>query len=93
MTDSKLAGADKKIIEISPMAKTTGLDARTRSDRKDRTAKEKPSQEAASGSAGPNPVGAPRKLEFEEKAYSPRNPDPSKQNPFVTQPVHQLVAA
>ena len=93
MADSKLAGADKKVIEISPVAKTTGLDARTRSDRKDRTAKEKPPQEAASGSAGPDPVGAPRKLEFEGKTYSPRNPDPAKLNPFVIQPVHQLVAA
>ena len=92
MADSKLAG-DKKVTEIPPMAKTTGLDARTRSDRKDRAAKEKPPQEAASGSSGPDPVGAPRKLEFEEKTYSPRNPDPSKQNPCDTQPVHQLVAA
>ena len=92
MADSKLAG-DKNVIEISPMAKTTGLDARTRSDRKDRTAKEKPPQDAPSGSAGPDPVGTPRKLELEEKTYIPRNPDPSKRNPFVTLPVHQLVAA
>ena len=93
MAGSKLAGVDKKVIEISPMAKTTGLDARTRSDRKDKTAKEKPSQAAASESAGPDPVGAPRKLDFEEKTYSPRNPDPSNPNPVVIQPVHQLVAA
>ena len=93
MADSKLAGADKKVIEISPMAKTTGLDARTRSERKDRTAKEQLSQAAVSGSAGPAPVGAPRKFEFEGKTYSPRNPDPANPNLLVTQPVHQLVAA
>ena len=88
MADSKLAGAEKKVLEISPIAKTTELDARTRSDRKDRTAKEKLAHAAASGSAGPTPVGAPRKIEFEEKTYSPRNLDPAKPNPFVPKPVH-----
>ena len=93
MADSKLAGAEGKILEISPMAKTTGLDARTRSDRRDRIAKEKPPQQAGSSSTGAAPAGAPRKFDFEEKTYSPRNIGPASPHPFVTQPVHQLVAA
>ena len=94
MADSKLAGPEGKALEISPMAKTSDLDAaRTRSDRKDRTAAEKHSQSKSSSSASAAPVGAPRKLDFEEKTYSPRNIDPANHNPFVAQPVHQLVAA
>ena len=43
MADSKLAGPEEKALEISPVAKTSDLDAaRTTSDMKDRTAKEKP---------------------------------------------------
>ena len=94
MADSKLAGPEGKALEISPMAKTSDLDAaRTRSDRKDRTAAEKHPQSKSSSSASAAPVGAPRKLDFEEKTYSPRNIDPANHNPFVAQPVHQLVAA
>ena len=93
MADSKLAGAGGKILKISPMAKTSGLDARTKSDRKDRTAKEKNPQSAGSSSAGLAPVGAPRELEFGGETYSPRNIGPASPNPFVIQTVHQLVAA
>ena len=43
MADSKLAGPEGKALEISPMAKTSDLDAaRTRSHGKDRIAKENP---------------------------------------------------
>ena len=38
-------------------------------------------------------VGAPRKIDFEDKAYSPRSLDPNKDTPFLTQPVASLVAA
>ena len=90
MADSKLAARDPaKVLAgiASPVPKhKNNEEPRSRSERKDMS--------KSSGSAGAEPAGRPKKLDFgdaSDKAYSPRNTDP--ETPFAPKQVPQLVAA